>query len=69
MCAQAAIFSAKKKVPQKMREVYILCLEGGLVSPKWVWITGCRGEFFHEIKVRQPIGKNDSIQAVCKRMI
>jgi hypothetical protein len=33
MCAQAAIFfSAKKKDPQKMREVYILCFEGGLVS-------------------------------------
>jgi hypothetical protein len=27
--------------PQKMRELYILCLEGGLVSPKRARITGC----------------------------
>jgi hypothetical protein len=27
--------------PQKMRELYILCLEGGLASPKRAQITGC----------------------------
>jgi hypothetical protein len=26
------------------------------------------GGFFHQIKVRQPIGRKDSIQAVCRRM-
>jgi hypothetical protein len=26
------------------------------------------GRFFHQIKVRQPIGRKDSIQAVCQRM-
>jgi hypothetical protein len=26
------------------------------------------GEFFHQIKVRQQIGRKDSVQAVCLRM-
>jgi hypothetical protein len=26
------------------------------------------GGFFHQIKERQPIGRKDSIQAVCRRM-
>jgi hypothetical protein len=26
------------------------------------------GGFFYQIKVRQPIGRKDSIQAVCRRM-
>jgi hypothetical protein len=25
------------------------------------------GRFFHQIKVRQPVGRNDSIQTVCQR--
>jgi hypothetical protein len=26
------------------------------------------GGFFHQIKVRQPIGRKDSIQTICRRM-
>jgi hypothetical protein len=53
-----------------MRELYILCLKGGLVSPKWAWKTACTAlrRTFHQIKVRQQIGREDGIQAVCRRM-
>ncbi len=41
---------------------------GGLVSPKWARITGHQpiGGFFHLIEVRQPIGRKDYVQAVCR---
>jgi hypothetical protein len=58
--------------PQKMREIYILCLEGGLngVSQSGAdnWLRSTLADFFIKIKVRQPIGRKDSLQAVCQRM-
>ncbi len=54
-----------------MRELNILCLEGGLVSPQRARITGCAALwriFSSKKELRLPIGRKDSIQAVCRRM-
>jgi hypothetical protein len=54
-----------------MRERKILCLEGGLVSPKLARITGCaalRRIFSSKKELRQTIGRKDSIQAICRRI-
>jgi hypothetical protein len=67
--AQTAIISTKS-VPQKW-ELYILCLDGGLVSPKRARITGCAAPWwiFSSNKVCQPTGRKGSIQAVCRKML
>ncbi len=46
---------------------YILCLEGGLVSLKTCSEEGL-ADFYHQIKVLQQIRREDSIQAVRRRM-
>jgi hypothetical protein len=46
---------------QKMRELYILCLEGGFVSLKCTRNTGFAdfSGFFHQIKVCQRLGRKE----------
>jgi hypothetical protein len=50
----------------KMRELYILCLEGGLVCPngRKIRLAQHFGGFFHEIKVASK-KEEVSLQAVC----
>jgi hypothetical protein len=55
-----------------MREIYNLCLESGMVGFSQTgadnWLRRTLAEFFIKIIVRQPIGRKDSLQAVCQRM-
>ncbi len=55
---------------QKMREPYILCLEGGLVSPKDDRKMACTAHCWRtSIWLKnQQIGGKDSLQDVCWRM-
>ncbi len=52
-----------------MRELYILCLEGGLVCPngRKIRLAQHFGGFFHEIKVASK-KEEVSVHAVCRRM-
>jgi hypothetical protein len=54
--AQAALFFLQTGL-QKMRELYIFCLEGGLMSSERArkWIAQQFDGFIHQIKVRQQI--------------
>jgi hypothetical protein len=53
-----------------MWELYILSLEGFGVSQMGSEdaLESILGGFFHHIKVRQQIGRDDSIQIFCRRM-
>jgi hypothetical protein len=67
-CAQTAILSAKPR--SKMRERHQLFVGLRLVSKEFkhpaiqTKIEQQFGGFFHQIKVRQPIGRQNSMQTV-----
>ncbi len=64
VCASRPLFRQASNL--KMRELYILCLEGGLVCPnrRKIRLAQHFGGFFHELKVASK-KEEVSLQAVC----